>query len=217
MGKRNTPKIAKTSPDMDFATMSKRLGELWATVPNSEKYNWKRRAKRMQVKGKDELSNNGEHARWKIPTSKSKFINKLTSKNQPVKEKPVASVFQLGTPSVVGNLPISPPGTTRGNKVSLVTEPITGPGLYKVVGTNPVDVAAHLRLLGESLSIIGERLKEHEGQIAVSGSLSVLLDSLLCALGPLLCLTQELPETNGCPPEMLTKILDNIAFFMPGL
>ena len=65
--------------------------------------------------------------------------------------------------------------------------------------------------------MIGERLMEHEGQIAgvllkisermlchvakrppqhtkcatsVSGSLSVLLDSLLCAMGPLLCLTQ---------------------------
>merc|ERR1712107_583149 len=56
--------------------------------------------------------------------------------------------------------------------------------------TEPIDVAAHLKLLGESLSVIGERLMEHEGQIAVSGSLSVLLDSLLCAMGPLLCLTQ---------------------------
>ena len=30
-------------------------------------------------------------------------------------------------------------------------------------------------LLGESLSVIGQRLTEHKGQIAVSGSLSVLL------------------------------------------
>jgi len=44
----------------------------------------------------------------------------------------------------------------------VVSEPSVGPGLYKVVGSQPVDVAAHLRLLGESLSIIGERLKEHE-------------------------------------------------------
>lgn len=52
----------------------------------------------------------------------------------------------------------------RGGK-GLVSEPVVGPGLYKVVGTQPVDVAAHLKLLGESLSIIGERLKEHEVQI----------------------------------------------------
>lgn len=34
--------------------------------------------------------------------------------------------------------------------------------MYKVNGIKPIDVAAHLKLLGESLSIIGERLKEHE-------------------------------------------------------
>lgn len=90
-------------------------------------------------------------------------------------------------------------------------------GVYKIVGTQAVDVAAHLKLLGESLSIIGERLKEHEGQIAVSGSLSVLLDSLLCALCPLICLTQQIPEANGANPEILSQSLDNVAYFMPGL
>nr|CAI5841005.1 unnamed protein product [Callosobruchus analis] len=90
---------------------------------------------------------------------------------------------------------------------------------YKGNGIKPIDVAAHLKLLGESLTIIGERLKEHEGQIAVSGSLSVLLDSLLCALGPLLCLTQQIPELqeNCCSPEQLMSTLDNVAFIMPGL
>ncbi|XP_004522181.1 FACT complex subunit SSRP1 [Ceratitis capitata] len=83
----------------------------------------------------------------------------------------------------------------------------------------PIDTAAHLKLLGESLTIIGERLKEHEGQIAVSGSLSVLLDSLLCSLGPLLCLTTRIPGLERKPQlsENLTATLDNIAYVMPGL
>jgi hypothetical protein len=34
--------------------------------------------------------------------------------------------------------------------------------MYKVTGTSPMDVAAHFALLGESLSIIGERLKDVE-------------------------------------------------------
>lgn len=38
-------------------------------------------------------------------------------------------------------------------------EIITSPGLYKVTGIAPIDVAAHLKLLGESLFIIGERLQ----------------------------------------------------------
>ncbi|XP_053953376.1 FACT complex subunit SSRP1 [Anastrepha ludens] len=83
----------------------------------------------------------------------------------------------------------------------------------------PIDTAAHLKLLGESLTIIGERLKEHEGQIAVSGSLSVLLDSLLCSLGPLLCLTTRIPglERKSQLSENLAATLDNIAYVMPGL
>lgn len=51
----------------------------------------------------------------------------------------------------------------------------------------------------------------------MSGSLSVLLDSLLCAMGPLMCMTQQVPELNVVPQEKLNRILDNIAYIMPGL
>lgn len=90
-------------------------------------------------------------------------------------------------------------------------------GLFKVTGTQPIDVAAHLALLGESLTIIGERLKEHEGQMAVSGTVPVLLDTLLCALGSMVCLTQQVVELNGASPETLSSILKNVAIIMPGL
>jgi len=83
--------------------------------------------------------------------------------------------------------------------------------------SQPLDIAAHLTLLGESLSTIGGRLTEHEGQIAVSGSMSVLLDSLLCSMGPLLCLTQLVPELDGARDETLRNIVDNVAYIMPGL
>lgn len=56
-----------------------------------------------------------------------------------------------------------------------------------------------------------------QGLIAVQGSLSVLLDSLLCALGPLMCLTTQIPELHGCPAETHSRTLDNLAYFMPGL
>uniref|UniRef100_A0A8C5QN37 HMG-box containing 4 n=1 Tax=Leptobrachium leishanense TaxID=445787 RepID=A0A8C5QN37_9ANUR len=87
----------------------------------------------------------------------------------------------------------------------------------KVPDTEPIDVAAHLQLLGESLSLIGHRLQETEGMVAVSGSLSVLLDSILCGLGPLVCLTSHVPQLNGCPKQVLSNTLDNIAYVMPGL
>ncbi|XP_050075361.1 HMG box-containing protein 4 [Anopheles maculipalpis] len=87
-------------------------------------------------------------------------------------------------------------------------------------GCMPTDVAAHLSLLGDSLTIIGERLKEHEGQITVSGSLSVLLDSLICSLGPLMCLTLQIPgldRNSDHLRELFRTTLDNIAYVMPGL
>ncbi|XP_063796642.1 HMG domain-containing protein 4 isoform X3 [Pseudophryne corroboree] len=87
----------------------------------------------------------------------------------------------------------------------------------KVPDTEPIDVAAHLQLLGESLSLIGHRLQETEGMVAVSGSLSVLLDSILCAMGPLVCLTSHVPQLSACPKQVLSNTLDNIAYVMPGL
>ncbi|KAK2589320.1 hypothetical protein KPH14_007869 [Odynerus spinipes] len=206
--------LLEQCPYMDFAAISKRLGELWATVPNLEKYNWRRRAKRLAAKPHSVPANKDESV-WKMPppASRKKFINKIGNGKE---TKPVSSkkTLQLGVPSVIGNVPVSPPTNKTGK--DLVNEPIIGTGMYKVIGTQPIDVAAHLKLLGESLTIIGERLKEHDGQIAVSGSLSVLLDSLLCALGPLICLTQQVPETNGAQHETLSQMLDNIAYLMPG-
>ncbi|XP_033185293.1 uncharacterized protein LOC117154428 isoform X2 [Bombus vancouverensis nearcticus] len=207
--------LLEQCPYMDFAAISKRLGELWATVPNLEKYNWRRRAKRLAAKPHSLPASKDEPV-WKMPppASRKKFINKIGNGKE---QKPATSkkTIQLGLPSVVGNVPVSPPSNRTGK--DLVNEPMIGTGMYKVVGTQPIDVAAHLKLLGESLTIIGERLKEHDGQIAVSGSLSVLLDSLLCALGPLICLTQQVPETNGAKHETLSQMLDNIAYLMPGL
>lgn len=82
-----------------------------------------------------------------------------------------------------------------------------------------IDAAAHLKLLGESLTVIGERLKEHNGHVALSGSLSVLLDSLLCSMGPLLCMTTQIPGLEN-KTQLITNLattLDNIAYVMPGL
>ncbi|XP_077282317.1 uncharacterized protein LOC143908480 isoform X5 [Temnothorax americanus] len=213
--KKVRPELLEQDPYMDFAAVSKRLGELWATVPHLEKYNWRRRAKRLAAKPHS-LSPSKDEPVWKmpLPASRKKFINKIGNGKE-TKPASAKKTIQLGVPSVVGNVPVSPP-SNRTSK-DLVNEPVIGTGMYKVVGTQPIDVAAHLKLLGESLTIIGERLKEHDGQIAVSGSLSVLLDSLLCALGPLICLTQQLPETNGAKPETLSQMLDNIAYLMPGL
>ncbi|KAE8300038.1 HMG domain-containing protein 4 HMG box-containing protein 4 [Larimichthys crocea] len=68
---------------------------------------------------------------------------------------------------------------------------------------HPSELSAHLHLLGESLSLIGHHLQETDKMVSVPGSLSLLLDSLLCALAPLICLTTEIPELRSCTQHTL--------------
>jgi hypothetical protein len=67
----------------------------------------------------------------------------------------------------------------------------------------------------------------------VSGSFSVLLDSILCAMGSLMCCLNYVPElnfhndpplTNGEaegndeePKNLFQSIMDNVHYIMPGL
>ncbi|XP_017773200.1 PREDICTED: HMG domain-containing protein 4 isoform X1 [Nicrophorus vespilloides] len=200
--------LVAANPELDFSQISKRLGELWSVVPSSTKWSWRRRAKRLNVKQFAEIATAQE-----IGGGSSKGVKGIVIRSGGVGTKFINAKRSVGGKGAF-NFGSSPPGNSHASppspKMSVV---------LKANGFNPIDVAAHLKLLGESLAIIGHRLKEHEGQIAVSGSLSVLLDSLLCALGPLLCLTQQVPELqeNCCTPEKLNSILDNVAFIMPGL
>ncbi|XP_065215020.1 HMG box-containing protein 4 isoform X2 [Planococcus citri] len=209
------PDLMRSHPNIDFSQLSTRLSDLWATVPYTDKYMWKQKAKRMAMMAK-ESDNKEDMNAQKLQiksTLRKKFINKKsppsTGKISIQDKKSMSSLIEVNTAP-------TPQRPTSSIDVKPVTHELPVP-VTKNVSTQPLDVAAHLKLLGESLSIIGQRLKEHEGQIAVSGSLSVLLDTLLCSLGPLLCLTQQVEEMNGCSKEILSSILDNIAYIMPGL
>ncbi|XP_014250695.1 uncharacterized protein LOC106667326 isoform X2 [Cimex lectularius] len=176
-------------------------GKILGKKTKKEKAIWKRRAKRLAERSTAAKAGPGggggvESKKMKSPPAR-KFINKQN----------VSSPTSQNT-TIIQN---ASPTEAKGPKA------VVESNVFKPVGTTPLDVAAHLRLLGESLTIIGERLTEHEGQITVSGSFSVLLDSLLCALGPLMCLTQQVPQLNVIPQEQLSQLMDNIAYIMPGL
>lgn len=156
--KEQRQEMLKSNPDMDFSALSRRLGEMWANVPGSEKYNWRRRAKRMATKlerpskiaGKSKeaaVSKKGAASDGKA--SKSKFLNRnaTTPKKNDKKESHSKSGSSPST-SRIGVTKSKPPSIT--------------PGAYRVTGTGPTDVAAYLKLLGDNLSVIGQRLKEHE-------------------------------------------------------
>ncbi|XP_068607507.1 HMG box-containing protein 4-like [Brachionichthys hirsutus] len=91
---------------------------------------------------------------------------------------------------------------------------VWSPGCFE---QDPVGAAAHLHLLGESLSLIGHHLRGTNKLVSVSGSMSLLLDSLLCALAPLICLTAEVPELRSCTQNTRASTLENISYMMPGM
>ncbi|NXK79876.1 HMGX4 protein, partial [Amazona guildingii] len=157
---------------------------------------------------------------WKQLPEKDKLIWKQKAQYlQHKQNKAEATTVKRKASSSDGapKIKASPTGVISPQKKSPTSTVVVPSSPAKAPETEPIDVAAHLQLLGESLSLIGHRLQETEGMVAVSGSLSVLLDSIICALGPLTCLTTQLPELNGCPKHILSNTLDNIAYIMPGL
>ncbi|NXH22506.1 HMGX4 protein, partial [Bucco capensis] len=137
---------------------------------------------------------------WK---QKAQYLQHKQNKAEATTVKRKASSSSDGAPKIKA----SPTGVISPQKKSPTSTVVVSSSPAKVPETEPIDVAAHLQLLGESLSLIGHRLQETEGMVAVSGSLSVLLDSIICALGPLACLTTQLPELNGCPKHVLVSVL----------
>ncbi|XP_055855791.1 HMG box-containing protein 4 isoform X2 [Episyrphus balteatus] len=196
---------------------TRKLGEMWANVPANEKSMWRRRAKRLAKKTKQNDDGQGSNTTKSVPS----FINRATTSRTKKIAQQASSAGAGGVHSggKLSSPTQSPPNSIFASTIKIGSNTMTQPGAFKVTGIEPIDVAAHLKLLGDSLSIIGERLKEHEGQITVSGSLSVLLDSLLCSIVPLVCLTTQIPgmENRKGLSDNLHATMDNIAYIMPGL
>ncbi|XP_071477222.1 uncharacterized protein [Diadema antillarum] len=158
------------NPGLDFSTISRRMGALWQTLPDDEKAQWRLR----------EITVN-----TKVP------VGRLKNKDA-VRDIPP---FRLKTPEKSKTKAKKIAAATAKGKVSKKKKPI--PARLASPKWQPIDCAAYLRLLGESLSDVGEKLQTHRDNIEVHGSVSVLLDSMLCALGPLMCLTDQVPELNA--------------------
>ncbi|XP_005094637.1 HMG box-containing protein 4 isoform X2 [Aplysia californica] len=188
------PTIVNENPGIEFAGISRKLGEMWQTLSSKQKISWRRKAQRRMKRGSHLISTGKVSKEAQLTSAGPLTMGGINQLNSGLK---LSTILQKSPRSLSDDSPQSP---TKQN-----------------FSIEPIDVAAHLKLLGESLSIIGMRLQEHKGMIAVQGSLSVLLDSLLCACGPLLCLTQQIPGMDGCSPSVHAQTLDSVAYVMPGL
>jgi len=87
---------------------------------------------------------------------------------------------------------------------------------YPVKRLSAIDMAAHLSLLGDSLNVISGALQQ-QSSMTVHGAMSVLLDSILSALAPLVFFTSHIPEMKAIDDTQQARILDNLAYILPGL
>merc|ERR1712071_406000 len=173
--KEKRPMIAQKNPQLDFSAVTKRLGEMWADVSQAERLVWKRRAMRLARKAPGGMITTGVKAiKVKAEPIKAKVETpsraiKRTSMSP--KRSPIRSPRNSVSPSKQRSKILSPDGfedftsssELYNNSLLLSsTQPVARAGEME-----PLDVASHLHLLGESLSVIGTRLKEHEVIIPV--------------------------------------------------
>lgn len=179
--------ISQTNPELDFASVSKRLGEMWGNVPTNVKYNWKRRAKRLANKIKKSNGAKGQAPQPSKYMQQKYYLNKGSVNSNPVtmtsgtstpltkqqkqfqkllkSEKSKTQSIQNAqkqqkekhsiTPNTSGGSFKMSPSTSNSSRNNSVQT-------SKPLDLAPIDVAAHLKLLGESLINIGERLSQHE-------------------------------------------------------
>lgn len=184
--------ISNSNPELDFASVSKRLGEMWANVPTNVKYNWKRRAKRLANKMKKSNGAKGSAPQPSKYMQQKYYLNKSSTTNNGgtaaaaanttltkqqkqfqkllKSEKSKTQSIQNAQKMHKEKFTVSS-GTKGASSVSLVPSSSSTPTTSYVRNTlhinrpmdlAPIDVAAHLKLLGESLINIGERLSQHE-------------------------------------------------------
>jgi len=184
------PQVVFENPYIGFSEISKKLAQMWKEAPEKEKDVYKKQLEEHRAK---------VNASIRKETSKKLKTTKQDGQVSPEK-------CEKGQPSA---------GRVSSREYQIA------PQKYSVGNLEPVDMGAHLQLLGESLMLVGTALRRQilskSSDLKVYGSLSVLLDSSLCAMAPLLFLTSFVPQLDVIPPAVKANTLDSIAYILPGL
>lgn len=155
---------------------------------------------------------------WSIPLKEKnqwkRRAKRLATHGAP---KNLDSMKYLGSKAIVSlqrnNIPITPVAKSEPvSRLANVPTPV-----YKITQTEPIDIAAYLQVMGDSLFTIGTGLAKR-GDAKVQGSLTMLLDSFLSGVSSLLALTQQVPELDG-DIEAAThqQRMADVAHFIPNL
>lgn len=87
--------LIATQPELDFADISREIGKMWSNVPTNEKYNWKRRAKRLNAKNKaSEMKQTADEHIRSLPFGYNADHNSAESTNNPMEQWTITEVAE---------------------------------------------------------------------------------------------------------------------------
>nr|CAB3253527.1 Hmgxb4 protein [Phallusia mammillata] len=188
--------VATQYPGLQFGDVSKKLGDLWKRIPDKEKQMWKYRS----VKMANQLE------KMQSAPRKRKQGSKMIETGPRKRQVAAPRITQIKDYPLSPYPPHRNPEETMRRELSKLSPP----------SIEPIDAAAHFHLLGESLLAIGRKVRNAGNGSPMGGVIPTMLDSLLCALAPLMSLTNQIPELQGSIPEAtLSGTLANIAHFIP--
>lgn len=181
-------KITKQYPGLEFADVSKKLGDMWKKLPD--------KAKQM-IKVKAMTANPSRS----ISTTATKKGGRMIETGPKRHQQPSKQISSPPPPPIFAD-----PQIAMDKELSRLSAP----------STEPLDSAAYFSLLGESFSNLSAKTKT--GTQTIQGADTVLLDSLLCAMVPLISLLRQIPELQDCVDQATLKnCFSNIAHIVPGL
>lgn len=193
----------RTYPELNFIDLSRKMGEIWHSLPNNEKNSWFKKAAMMTKHGAS-FANVGSDfdTLYMEDEMKPKLISGALTK--PIT---VDTVKTYGETFVADK-----------NKMGVCKEALYE-GVVHKVGMELIDIQAHLNVLGDSLMSIGSFLQRgikynSEIDYDTPDALSTLLDTALVAMTSLSCLSLAVPQI-ALPRESLEKNLDAASYLMP--
>ena len=215
----NRSRIQQSYPQLDFANVSKRLGEVWQALPQREKMQWKRKAQKQKglnavpisapslVKpNKPQIGRPSNASKAAAAAAAGQFLS--------VRHNPANSINSRNK-QLASQLRVNLRSKTELLDDRQITNCLFEPS--KTITTNPIDLASCFKILGDSLNGIGMKLNNSDEHFNEGDALDLLLDSAVCAMSPLICLTSSLPGLADCNEKTQRGLLDNVAFLMPGI
>lgn len=195
--KENRSQIQSTYPELDFANLSRKMGEIWHTLPQNEKDTWFRKAHLIAKQGF-------------MPTSSGTSSKQLYGVDD-LKPKIVSGNLTL--PIKADTLETYEDNFSKDEKCVMFENEM------HTIGTELIDIQSYLSILGDSLMTIGSYIQRgikysSEMDYSLMAALSSFLDSLLVAMSALLCLTSSMPQLKLDKSEM-SKVLENVSYLMP--